>query len=112
MDVSRDEAQRAADEASFREANERIRDVQRELDPPAEQAPFLCECDDRACRAPILLSAAEYERVRSDATCFVIVSGHHTSGDVIEEADGYSIVRKSGVGGAVATELDTRQEQT
>jgi hypothetical protein len=105
-----EDAQRAADEATFREANERIRDVQRELDPPAGQVPFLCECEDRSCCEPILLTAEEYERIRSDGTCFVVVSGHPTSGEVVVESEGHAIVRKTGRGGRVAALRDPRSE--
>jgi hypothetical protein len=62
-----EEVERAVNEATFRDANERIRDVQQELDPPLERVPFLCECDDPSCRDPIRLTAGEYERVRRDA---------------------------------------------
>jgi hypothetical protein len=105
-----DEAERAADEATVREANERIRAAQRELRPPAERLPFLCECEEPSCREPILLSTEEYELVRSDGTCFVVVSGHPTDGDVLSERDGHAVVRKSGRAGAVAAETDPRKE--
>ena len=97
-------------EATFREANERIRDVQRELQPPAERVPFLCECEEPGCHEPILLTAEEYERVRSDATIFVIVTGHPTDGEPVSEEAGHTIVRKTGRGGEIAAETDPRKE--
>jgi hypothetical protein len=106
-----DEVERAANEAAFREANENIRNVQQELHPPVERVPFLCECDDPSCREPIRLTAEEYERVRTDGTCFVVVTGHSTSGEVISEVAGHSIVRKTGAGGVVAAETDPREER-
>jgi hypothetical protein len=106
-----DEEERAANEATFREANERIRKAQRELQPPAERVPFLCECDETSCHEPILLSAEEYELVRDDGTHFVVVSGHPTDGEVVSERDGHAIVRKTGLGGAVAAETDPRKEE-
>jgi hypothetical protein len=106
-----DEEERAADEATFREANERIRQAQRELNPPAERIPFLCECEEASCHEPIKLSAAEYELVRDDPTHFVIVSGHPTHGELVSERDGYAIVRKTGRSGAVAAETDPRKEE-
>jgi hypothetical protein len=107
-----DEEERAANEATFREANERIRDAQLELQPPAERVPFLCECEEPSCQEPILLSAEEYELVRGDGTCFVIVFGHRTDGEVVAERDGYAIVRKTGRAGAVAAETDPREAGT
>jgi hypothetical protein len=103
------EVERAVNEATFRDANERIRNVQRELDPPLERVPFLCECDDPACHEPIRLTADEYERVRRDGTLFVIVTGHSTNGEVVSESRRHSVVRKTGRGGLVAAETDPRE---
>ena len=44
--TSREEEKRARNEATFRAANERIREAEQELDPPLERVPYLCECDD------------------------------------------------------------------
>jgi len=107
---SKSEEDHAADEAAFREANEQIRQAQRELKPDAERVPFLCECEERSCREPILLPPAEYELIRSESTHFVIVSGHPTDGDVVSERDGHAVVRKSGRGGDIAIETDPRKE--
>jgi hypothetical protein len=108
--TAENEERRAANEATFREANERIREAQRELDPPIERVPFLCECDDPSCREPILLTAEEYEHVRSDGTCFVVLAGHSTHGEIVEMADAYAIVRKTGSGGLVVAEANPRKE--
>lgn len=105
------EERKAVNEATFREANERIRETAEELRPPVEEVPYLCECEDTSCHAPIRLGREEYELVRSDPTWFVIVAGHPTSGDAVHERDGYRIVRKTGVGAEVAVELDPRQDQ-
>jgi hypothetical protein len=105
-----DEVERAVDEATFREAHERIRDAQRELELPLERVPFLRECDDPTCREPIRLTAEEYERVRRDGTLFVLVTGHSTSGEIVSESAGHSIIRKTGRGGVVAADLDPRGE--
>jgi hypothetical protein len=105
-----DEEELAANEATFREANERIREVQAELELSRQRVPFLCECDDTSCREPILLGGEEYERVRSDGTCFVMVTGHSTTGEIVAESDGHAIVRKTGAAGMVAVERDPRVE--
>jgi hypothetical protein len=108
--TARDEEERAANEATFREANERIRRTQRELGLPGDRVPFLCECDDPQCRVPILLTEGEYERVRGDSTCFVVLAGHTGADAVVEELEGHAIVRKTGRGGVVAAERDPRKE--
>ena len=105
-----DEAKRAANEATFREANEQIRATERELDPPLDRVPYLCECDDVRCRELIRLTAGEYERVREDGATFIIAPDHSSLGDVIEQNDHYLVVRKKDRGGEVARGLDPRKE--
>jgi hypothetical protein len=104
-----DQEKRAANEAAFREANERIRAVERELDPPLDHVPYLCECDDVSCHELIQLTAPEYEHVRESGAAFAIVPGHSSQGDVIEEHDHYVVVCKRDGGGEVARALDPRQ---
>ena len=70
-------AERAAqNEARFREANEQIQGKVLELAAQEHPAPYLCECDDPVCTAVILLTAAEYEDVRSESRQFVVAPSH------------------------------------
>ena len=108
--ISGDEKKRAENEATFREANENIRAAERELDPPLDRVPYICECDDVGCREPIRLTAPEYEHVREDGATFAIAVGHPTEGDVVEQYDGYLVVQKRDGGGEVARALDPRGE--
>jgi hypothetical protein len=105
-----DEVRRAADEATFREANEQIRKTERELGPPLERVPYVCECDEGRCREPIRLTATEYERIRGDGATFAIVPGHSSDGEIVEEHEHYLVVRKQDRGGEVARALDPREE--
>ena len=107
---SREEEKRAVNEATFRDANERIRATEQELDPPLERVPYLCECDDVECRGLMRLTAPEYERVREDGATFAVLRGHSSDGDVIEEHDNYLVVRKPDAGGRLARALDPRGE--
>ena len=108
--ISGEEQKRAENEATFRDANERIRAAERELDPPLEHVPYLCECDDVDCRETIRLSAPEYERVRDDGARFAIAPGHSSDGEVVEQHEGYLVVCKQDGGGEVARALDPRGE--
>ena len=108
--ISGDEKKRAENEATFRDANERIRAAEQELQPPIDRVPYLCECDDPACREPIRLTGREYERVREDGATFAVAPGHHSDGDVVEQNDHYLVVRKTQGGGEVARALDPRRE--
>jgi len=105
------EERRAVNEATFRDANEQIRRAERELEPPLERVPYLCECDEVGCFVPIRLTADEYEHVRKDGATFVIAPGHSSEGDVVEHHDDYIIVRKPDGSGDVARTLDPRKEE-
>ena len=96
----------AVNEARFRRVNEAI-----EAGHANEDAiGFVCECGRLGCNDVIELSAAAYERVRSDPRQFVIVPGHEETEveSVIERADGYAIVRKLDEAAEVAEETDPR----
>ena len=100
----------ALNDATFRNANERIEEKAEELD--VDPSPFLCECADEECSAVIRLSLAEYEEVRSEPTHFVNVPGHEvTAGPhaaVVAERAGYVIVEKLGVAADIVADLDER----
>ena len=100
--------ERAANEATLREANERIRMVQAELELSRQRVPIICECDDASCHAPILLGDEEYELVHSDGTCVVIVTGHSMDGEILAESEGHTIVHKMGLGAELSQELGPR----
>jgi hypothetical protein len=59
---------------------------------------FLCECGSNACTQIIRPSRAEYERVRSSPTSFMIAVGHDLPEfeNVIEVCDRYEVVRQKG----------------
>lgn len=103
-----EEAKRAENEAAFRDANERIETAAIELDPPLERVPFLCECDDVACREVIPLTREEYEEIRTDGDTFVVVIGHWSGDEIVDERDTYAVIRKTGGEAAVARALDPR----
>lgn len=100
----------AKNEALFRQVNERIEDVNRELDRDAP-SDFLCECGDDDCTAPVSLTLAEYEEVRRDPTHFVVTPGHEVVDveRVVMENERYAVVKKfTGEAGRIAVETDPR----
>ena len=56
------------------------------------------------------MTAQEYEEVRADSNSFFVLPGHEEPmvDEVIEMNERYFVVRKVGVGAAVATKLDPR----
>ncbi|HEX3690790.1 MAG TPA: hypothetical protein VHV28_13905 [Solirubrobacteraceae bacterium] len=102
--------QRAAqNEAVFRDANERIESRLNDLSLEAGRSPFLCECPDPACTVILRLTLTEYEQVREDGRCFVIMPDHGTrDGEVVRKEPTFWVVRKTGLGGRVAQRTDPR----
>lgn len=104
---SRGDHERAArNESLLREVNERVNEFSR----TTSFVPFLCECSDLECRERIPLTKAEYELVRGGPAYFA-VRADHVSREVervIEERSRFTLVEKTGAGGAVAAELDPR----
>ena len=103
----------ARNDSAFREANEQIGVKARELRTAAEQpVPFICECADSNCTAILQLTLPEYEEVRADSRQFLNALGHDRaegSVDVLLRNRTYLVVRKSGLAGEIAEELDTRR---
>jgi hypothetical protein len=107
--MGRSPARRAANEAMFRAANERIEDSAANLDLTASPIPFICECDDERCTQIIRLSVAEYEQVRSDPRRFFVSPGHQSEPDrVVEEAERFATVEKTGQEGRLVAGQDPR----
>jgi hypothetical protein len=99
------EAKRAANQAVFREANERIREIVDQPDVVLPVVPFVCECGDPSCRRLLNVPLAVYANVRRSPRRFLHAPDHindGTSGSVVETLDGFAVVEKSGVSGEVA----------
>ena len=99
----------AANEARFREANERIRARAVDLGALDQPSPYLCECDDGRCTAVVLLRAEEYEEVRSAPRRFVVVRGHQRPENrVFGEHGMYVVIEKTGEEGRLVEKSDPR----
>jgi hypothetical protein len=100
-----------ANEAIFREVNERIEQLNRTFATLTETMEVMCECGELSCAEMISITPPDYERVRSDAALFVVVPGHEIPDveDVVEERQSFNVVRKHpGVATAVAEATDPR----
>jgi hypothetical protein len=99
-------------EALFREVNEAIA---RGLW-PGEDGPvrFRCECARVDCREHVELGREDYEQLRREARCFVLVEGHELPEpeSVVDVRPGYVVVQKHGVAGAVAEATDPRRQSS
>ena len=102
------ERRAAKNQALFREANER----EREINDSGLWLAFVCECAGEACVEQIELTPEEYEKIRENPTHFAIAPGdRHVVPDVervVAQHQRYWVVDKVGVAGAVAERLDPR----
>ena len=106
----------ARNDATFRAANERIREFAASIDADDERLlPFLCECADLDCTTVVQLAAEEYEAVRQDPRRFVNAPEHESNAlgwcRVVHEFDRYTVVEKIGEAGELAEELDPRTRE-
>jgi hypothetical protein len=109
--VGRSAERAAANEARFRQANEQIHGKVLELGALDGRAPYLCECEDERCTTVVLLTAAEYEDVRSDSRRFVVARGHDDADThVVDTHDGFMVIEKTGEEGRLVEELDPRSK--
>ncbi len=101
----------ARNEATFREANERVARFSHALE-REDPLPVLCECADPRCTNVVLVTHAEYEQVRACPTWFVGDVGHVVNsqgwGRVVLENERFAVVEKLGDAAEVAAELDPR----
>ena len=96
-------------EALFREVNERIREISDNFGQDDATYDFLCECSEPGCTKRIVLTRAEYEDVRSNATRFVVAKGHALPEieSVVDRAEDHVVVEKEGAAADIAIHLDT-----
>lgn len=112
MEMSENQRRKAANEAVFREVNERIQSLQRGF-AVAERQPLniVCECDRLDCAELLSVQLEAYEKARSDSTLFLVRPGHEDDSveDVVDTGGTYLIVRKRpGDPAQVAVETDPR----
>ena len=92
--MSQEQARIARTESLFRNVNERIAESAARFD--SAEAEFLCECSDQACTDRVEATLAEYERVRADATTFLLRPGHEDTRveRVVERRGTHTVVEK------------------
>lgn len=96
-------------ETIFREVNERIEDVSRDV-PPSDLVEFLCECGEEACVERIELNRDEYERLRRVAEHFAIKPDHeHPDFErIVRRGERFAVIEKMGRSADIAERSDPR----
>ena len=88
----------AGNEALFREVNERVAEVAANyvLTETQSAVDFTCECGRTRCSETMMMTIAEYEAIRAQATHFGVVPQHEQPEieTVIERHPSYFVVEK------------------
>jgi hypothetical protein len=110
--VTEDQARRVGlNESIFRQVNEQIERLNRDLGTNDAAMTVICECADGDCAERFEIQVSEYEEVRADPRRYIIVSGHELPEfeSVVESRGAYDVVRKrDGLAAKLAEETDPR----
>jgi hypothetical protein len=89
-----DKVRRARTEALFRDVNERIAESAERSE--VSETEFVCECSEPNCTHRLGATLDEYERVRRDATTFMVTPGHEQDDieRVVRDGRRFTIVEK------------------
>ena len=110
--------QNAVTQNRYREANERVSDVYNQFaasggfDKATELFELFCECGQESpCGERVKVSAATYERVRSDPLAFILAPGHGVAAveEMTEQGEGFVIARNYGRAADIARAADPRR---
>jgi hypothetical protein len=101
----------ARSQATFRELNERIEEVNDSFDSIDGELSLVCECADASCTQAITMTRSEYERLRASPQRFAVVPGHVDPEleRVVEVDERFEVVEKVGPGAEEAERLDSRR---
>lgn len=99
----------ARNQTLFREVNERIETVAGDN----KAVEFVCECSSTDCVSTVELHLAEYERIRSNPTWFLIKPDHDVPQieRILFRNEGYALVEKL-IAEESMEETDTRSNGT
>ena len=99
----------ARNQATFRDANQRIVGAAGDIGVDPASVPFICECARESCTDVLLIELPEYEAVRRNPRRFLHAPGHEDdTGKVVQVQAGYVVAEKTGRAGEVAEELADR----
>ena len=110
--------QNAVTQNRYREANERVAEVYIKFaasggfDTTTELLELFCECGQESpCGERVNVSAAMYERVRSDPLAFILAPGHGVAAveQMTERGEGFVIARNFGRAAEIARAADPRR---
>jgi hypothetical protein len=100
----------ARTQATFRDLNERVREISDGVGETAALGDRICECASDDCTERIALAVDEYENLRSQPTRFAVApSERHVFFEVenvVDQTERYWVVEKIGEGARLAASVD------
>jgi hypothetical protein len=101
----------ARNESAFRKLNESLQDSVHRTRTDEDLAGFVCECGDSECEEIVRLRLSAFEEIRQDSQLFFVVPGHEIpdAEDVVDDRDGYLVVRKHEDVAEMAEQGDLRE---
>jgi hypothetical protein len=100
----------AQNEALFREVNERVEAIAAAHGDDDHVYEFYCECSNADCTLQVPATIGTYEAVRAYPNRFLVYPAHSLPDieNVIERADSWWVVEKTGDAASLVTRLDPR----
>jgi hypothetical protein len=106
------ELQGARTQSLFRDVNERVSEINEAFSIALPLGDWVCECAKGDCSERVMLSHDDYERIRADPKLFFVFPSedHVFEGieEVVERNASYWVVRKQGLAGDLAAQVDPR----
>jgi len=96
----------ARNQATFRDANQRIVAAAGEIGVDPRAVPFICECAEASCTDVLLIELEDYAAVRRNPRRFIHAPGHLDDvSEVVEQHSTYVVAEKQAHAGDVAERL-------
>jgi hypothetical protein len=100
------ERRAAHNQLLFREVNEQIANLTERFQAQVSDLDLVCECADPSCTGTIRLGLEEFGRIDRAQNAFLLLRGHEDDqvDDVVDQRDGYVIVRKRNLAAPIVEE--------
>lgn len=87
----------AQSEATFRHANDRLRETYSAFGAEEHLVPFICECADMRCTRVMMLTLDEFEEARAHPGGLLLLPGHELLEleRVVDERERFQLVEKT-----------------
>ena len=87
---------RTGEQTLLRQVNDRVLGLSERVS--VDVAEFVCECGERDCATPLLVTLREYAEIRADPTLLIVAPDHlPAEHELVYRCPGYVVVQRSPV---------------